>query len=328
MKTLEVIMPCFNSKPEFFKVAVESVDSARTSLAVVGVKLNLCIVDDASNSESTKKFLSNINKQYSWITVHYLQENHGASGARNYALENTDSEWVAFLDSDDYWLSGGINLLCEHMLKDNTIEWASGDFYIQHSGGDVETQSFYPQNPSRYQFLADAYKTEKPIRLIRPVFEFLEGSLCSMGSCVISKALLQRAGYFDLSLKKGVDTELYWRLAKESDLVFLPQPIFVYRRYEGTLSSDGRRISDWEPEVLEKMLSAPEWGSYTLYLKRRYIRTLMNLSALESESGHVLQALTFSLKALKLRPYGYRVWKNLFDNFVIFLKSKRSGTVA
>ena len=168
----------------------------------------------------------------------------------------------SLLDTDDYWLPGGMTALCAEMLKDHSIEWISGDFFIKRDSDPLIADSFYPQNPSIFRYVKVAYETKKAIKLTKPVAEFLDGSLCSMGSCVISRAALQRVGGFNAVLRKGNDTELYWRLAKEVDLVFLSLQIFVYRRYGGTLSSDGRRLSDWEPDILTKMLSDPDWSIY------------------------------------------------------------------
>ena len=96
MVTLAVIMPCFNTAPEYIKGAVESVESERTSLTRLNVKLNLFIVDDASESENTRAFLVSIEKQYPWLSVLRMANNSGCSAARNAALQHSDSDWVAF----------------------------------------------------------------------------------------------------------------------------------------------------------------------------------------------------------------------------------------
>jgi len=306
--TLDVVMPCYNTPPEYLKSAIESVINEKSYLDQNNIVTSLIVVDDASSDSESIDCIKGFSEKYSWINALFLSTNHGPAGSRNMALKTSTSEWIAFLDSDDYWLPGAIALLWDAIKNNSTIEWISGDFYIEHVGKGKESKTFYPQHQNRFKYINQAYETNSPVRLERPVDQFMEGNLCSMGSCIISNKLLRKIGYFNASLNKGVDTELYWRLSKEADLVFSPVAVFVYRRYPGTVSHDGKNLSDWEPPILYQMLSASSWQPYHKAIRRRLLRTLINISFLSRNSRNFKKAISFSFDAVKLKPYGIRPW--------------------
>ena len=94
---ISIIMPVFNSSTTIAN-SVESV------LAQTYKKFELIIVDDCSQDDSLL-----IAKQYAEkdkrIKVIKLEKNSGAAVARNTAIAAANGRYIAFLDSDDLWLS-------------------------------------------------------------------------------------------------------------------------------------------------------------------------------------------------------------------------------
>jgi glycosyltransferase involved in cell wall biosynthesis len=90
---ISVIIPCYNTSPEFIADAINSVTcySGKYNYAII-------IVDDGSTNENTLNFLSQINDEK--IKILY-QENKGPAAARNKGARYCDSEYILFLDSDD-----------------------------------------------------------------------------------------------------------------------------------------------------------------------------------------------------------------------------------
>ena len=92
MPQVTVILPTWN-RAKWLKQSVESV------LSQTFQDFELIVVDDAS-TDSTKEVLE---KYSGKIRTIFLPENLGVSAARNTAIAQSDSKWVAFLDSDDFW---------------------------------------------------------------------------------------------------------------------------------------------------------------------------------------------------------------------------------
>lgn len=78
----------------------------------------LIIVDDDSPDESFNIALSNSKKDIR-IKVHQQEFNQGASAARNLAISMAKGEYVAFLDSDDIWVSNKLEAQINFMIKND-----------------------------------------------------------------------------------------------------------------------------------------------------------------------------------------------------------------
>ncbi|MBT5834455.1 MAG: glycosyltransferase family 2 protein, partial [Deltaproteobacteria bacterium] len=92
MPRVTVILPTWN-RAEWLETAVESV------LTQTFRDYELIVVDDAS-TDSTAEIIERYSRKIRCII---LTKNRGVSAARNAAVLKSDSEWIAFLDSDDYW---------------------------------------------------------------------------------------------------------------------------------------------------------------------------------------------------------------------------------
>lgn len=92
---VSVIMPNFNGE----KFLRESIDSV---LSQSYQNLELLFVDDCSTDGSLDAVKSFSDDR---IRIFSTEVNGGAAKSRNLAIENATGKWIAFLDSDDIWLS-------------------------------------------------------------------------------------------------------------------------------------------------------------------------------------------------------------------------------
>jgi len=88
-----VIIPTYNRK-DFLPKAIDSV------LSQTFKDFEFIIIDDGSIDETKKLVFSYNDRRITYV----YQENHGVAHARNRGLEKAKGEWIAFLDSDDWWL--------------------------------------------------------------------------------------------------------------------------------------------------------------------------------------------------------------------------------
>jgi glycosyltransferase involved in cell wall biosynthesis len=92
---ISVIMPAYNSNPEWITAAIESVTSQLYPY------WELCIADDASTDTASHNTIKNSTKKDSRIKVVFRTERGNISAASNTALEFATGGWVALLDHDD-----------------------------------------------------------------------------------------------------------------------------------------------------------------------------------------------------------------------------------
>lgn len=94
---ISVVVPCYNSS-ETIRRCIESVFEQTLS------PYEIIVVDDGS-SDDTLLLLEKLKEECpSNIKYHILKQvNSGPSIARNKGIRHASGDWIAFLDSDDYW---------------------------------------------------------------------------------------------------------------------------------------------------------------------------------------------------------------------------------
>lgn len=126
MPKASIILPCFNVE----KYLSRSIESA---LAQTFFDFELLIIIDGS-PDNSKMIADKYAKQDSRIKV-YEKENGGLSDARNFGLERATSDYIYFMDSDD-WIEPD---LLEDNIKRMTVE--DLDFIIFGYFQDDENES-------------------------------------------------------------------------------------------------------------------------------------------------------------------------------------------
>ena len=111
-KKISIILPNFNSQ-KYIKQTIQSILNQSFKL------WELIIVDDCSNSE-TKNILKNYKKNKK-IKIFYLNKNKGAAFCRNFAIKKAQSEYLAFIDSDDVWKKNKLKNQINFMKRNNFL---------------------------------------------------------------------------------------------------------------------------------------------------------------------------------------------------------------
>ena len=115
---IDVIIPNFN-KGNYLKECLDSV--------IRQTYKNWClyIIDDCSNDNSKTILKDYENKKN--FNVIKLKKNKGPSFCRNLGIRLSKSEYLSFLDSDDFWTKDKLELQIEFMIKNN-LEFTYTDY--------------------------------------------------------------------------------------------------------------------------------------------------------------------------------------------------------
>jgi teichuronic acid biosynthesis glycosyltransferase TuaG len=108
---ISIITPSYNSK-RFIKDTIDSV------LSQTYENWEMIIVDDCSKDDSAI-YIEELIKNDSRITLITLEKNIGAAEARNKALKVANGRYIAFLDSDDFWLPEKLEKQLDFMQKND-----------------------------------------------------------------------------------------------------------------------------------------------------------------------------------------------------------------
>ena len=118
--TIDIIIPNFN-KAKYLNQCLNSITSQTYK------NWKIFLIDDNSQ-DSSKKILKKFEEKNN-IEIFYLNENKGPSFCRNLGLEKSNSELIAFMDSDDIWPEDKLEKQINGMLKNN-FNFTYTDFYF------------------------------------------------------------------------------------------------------------------------------------------------------------------------------------------------------
>lgn len=115
-KKISVIIPVYNTNPEFLQKAINSV------LNQTYKNIEVIIVNDGSTDNNTLNFLKTLNNKNINIIN---QENKGAGGARNTGINSATGDYIGFLDADD-WLDKNFYEVLLNLCENNDADIACG----------------------------------------------------------------------------------------------------------------------------------------------------------------------------------------------------------
>ena len=233
MPQVTVILPTWN-REKWLKTSIESV------LSQTFQDFELIVVDDAS-TDSTGKILESYSGKIKTIL---LPENLGVSAARNTAIVQSDSNWIAFLDSDDYWHAEKLEkqikqtiLRPEHQIHFTDEIWIRNGIRVN------------PKNKHR----------KREGRIFKPSL-----ALCLMApsTVMLHRELLERHGMFDDSLPVCEDYDLWLRLTAYHPVALLNEKLIT--RHGGHSDQLSRKlwgIDRFRVQSLHKILSQEDLRS-------------------------------------------------------------------
>ena len=109
-KNIDIIMPNYNKGSYIYQAIKSVIDQSYKNW-------RLYVIDDNSSDKSKKEILKF--KKDKRIKYFFLKKNKGPSHCRNFGLRKSNSNFIAFLDSDDYWKKNKLKNQINFMIKNN-----------------------------------------------------------------------------------------------------------------------------------------------------------------------------------------------------------------
>jgi len=243
---VSVIIPTYNRK-NLLKRALHSVSSQTFA------PQEIIVVDDGS-SDGTKNWVL---ERFPYVRYIY-QDNSGVSSARNAGIKEAKGSWIAFLDSDDEWISDKLEKQ-EKAINDSKEAW------LCHTN-EVWVRNSVRVNQMKKHQKYGGYVFENCLDICR----------ISPSSVLIKKEVFEMVGLFDESLKVCEDYDLWLRITSVLPIIFLDQPLIVkYGGHADQLSRVDNGIEQYRIKSLEKILRSESLSADQL--KRAKLHLLKKL---------------------------------------------------
>jgi glycosyltransferase involved in cell wall biosynthesis len=235
--TLSVVIASYN-RASFLPDCIDSLRQA-------GVPdMEIVIVDDGS-SDNTAEVVKTLGPGI----VYTHQHNQGLSAARNTGIRHSTGRYIAYLDSDDFWLPGVAPKLIQFLDHYPDIGAVFAEAQV---GNPNDGYRSWIQSAGQQAFFDLPHRQPEPgLRVLEPG-PFFRGML--RRNAIFTGAILQRrevvfnAGLFDPENKEIGDWELWLRMIPRTTFAYWPEPLAIYTRHADNMTNnlDGMRRAFWE----------------------------------------------------------------------------------
>jgi glycosyltransferase involved in cell wall biosynthesis len=198
--------------------------------------LEIIVVDDSSEDDTAR-----VVRGYGEKVRLIQQENAGASAARNTGIRAAKGDFIAFLDSDDYWLEDKLEKQLAILLANPSLRWCSGNYLVESAAGLFEAE--VPPASDTIVFLDSYLKGTK-------------GCCCTK---LIERELLFAAGLFSEDVKQSEDTELWFKIAfRAPELGYVREPVMVVRDVNESSLTKSRPDAEIPHRIVNRLLDEAE----------------------------------------------------------------------
>lgn len=216
------------------------------------------------------------------VIVHH-KKNEGVSSARNDGMKLARGEYLAFLDSDDYWLP-------------THLEDIIAGFKTYPEAGIVAT--------ARYNVDENGHKKIFALLSSKKIFEIKHFALYSpyvlTSTLAIRKDIFNLLGGFRDKIKRGEDLDFWLRISCKYRIIYVTNPTVCYRI--GTEFSSSKSDGD----LLSGGFPYWEWYSYNYRYKLEldyFTSKQLKDYLLRSIKRHNLKSFMFYFRKIKWYSY-------------------------
>lgn len=222
---VSVIIPTHNR----FPMLREAIDSV---LAQTDPDYELIVVDDGSTDGT-----SSVPELYGGRLRYFYQEQRGAAAARNRGAAEAHGDWISFLDSDDLWLPGKLEVQKAAMEAAPGVPVSYTEEIWYRKGVRVNPGNRHAKYSGRI------FERCLPLCIISP------------SSVMMQKSLFHRAGGFCEEFPVCEDYDLWLRISRIEPVLLIREPLIIKRNgHSGQLSASGWGFDRYRVESIRRLL--------------------------------------------------------------------------
>jgi glycosyltransferase involved in cell wall biosynthesis len=211
-----VVIPLYN-KENYIVDCINSINSQTYRAS------EIIIINDGSTDNSLEKINSLKNNIENLIVLD--KTNGGEASSRNMGIENSNCEYIAFLDADDFWLSNHLEQLKELIVKYPECELYCSQYYAISRAKEKKKMK-----------LPDIGNNN--LMVVNNYFEYLYkgyGFVNSSNSCV-RKNIFKKIDLFKV-MNLGTDFDMWCRITEKYELaVFFKESVQINLNAENRVS--------------------------------------------------------------------------------------------
>ncbi|MBQ6127984.1 glycosyltransferase [Candidatus Saccharibacteria bacterium] len=206
---ISVIIPVYNVEPKYLQECINSI------LNQIYQNFEICLVDDASTSASTREALDSYSDNEK-ISIKHRKKNGHISRASNDALKMAKGTFVALVDNDDVLPKNALYEVVKELNRNKKLDMIYSDEDKIDEEGKRSQPNFKPD------FSPDTLMSLNYISHL----------------CVLRRSLVKKVGGFRTGYEGAQDYDLYLRIVeKTSQISHIPKVLYHWRISETSTAS-------------------------------------------------------------------------------------------
>jgi glycosyltransferase involved in cell wall biosynthesis len=263
---VSVIIPTHN-RADLLKEAIQSV------LNQTYHNYEIIVIDDGSTdhtSETVKQFPTPISYRY--------QENSGVSAARNKGIQVAKGDYIAFLDSDDLFVTNKLEMQVAYLQKHQDVGLVYSSYTnVKENLNEIDTKFLTLEGEIHEDILSNCPIATPTVMLRREVLEDM--------------------AWFDETMAIAEDIDLWCRIARDWKIGVISEPLTRVRHHQSNTIRDPNLILESHLKRLEKAFSK---DSQIGILEQKRLYSRVYLGAGKRFKG--IKRVQFIAKAILVYP--------------------------
>jgi glycosyltransferase involved in cell wall biosynthesis len=209
---VSVIIPAYNRSDYIDQTILSVLNQSYPNIELI-------VVDDGSTDDTYEKIQAYGDKLT--LLSHANRGNKGQSASINLGLAKVGGKYIAILDSDDYWELNKLQIQVLFLEKNMNVGLVYTNGYAVDANGDklypiYDNKHLEPNDPN--MVLLDCY-------IALPV------------NSLVRREVYDIVGEFDETYRAAQDHDMLLRIAEVTELAYLPDSLWYYRRHGDSISS-------------------------------------------------------------------------------------------
>ena len=224
---VSIVIPVYNGA----NYVAEAIESA---LKQTYKNIEVIVVNDGS-TDNTEKIV----KKYGDKIRYFYKENGGVASALNLGIKNMKGEYFSWLSHDDVYYSNKIERQIEELKKlenKDTIIYSNIEYIDKKGKSLTQTEFEYIENPKLLNFY---------------IFPIMFGKILN-STFLIPKECIIESNYFNENLKYTYNYDLYYKISKKSNIIFISNILVKVRDYKDKDYKKLRDLHSYEIKSLYK----------------------------------------------------------------------------
>lgn len=211
------------------------------------------IVDGFSNDGTYEKVLEYKNNIKDYPVKIIQSKPHGVSDAFNVGIRNAKGKYIVFLNSDDYFDNkDALERVSKILINNPNIDWLQCDSCFNIKNVSIKVSNRF---------------------VLKPLFPLISTISCPLShqACIMKREILENNGYFDDSINRDMDTDMYFKALFSGTHIYFTNLKFINFRFHRNSVTGRNNIFEMlfkiYPLFYNRYGIIPVVSTYNMYLK-------------------------------------------------------------